>query len=376
MGFVRCGLYAPRRQPGDGCPTDAARTRGRAGRSQLLAPGGAAARSAHRHDAHDHRLRRLARGHLFDRLYARRSGVPAVLRARRDVRLLDVDAGRRQQLSPGLRVLGSRGGLQLPADRILVHEARSGPRRQESLPRQPRRRFRPRDRRVSALDDLRHARLPRHHLFRRRDHAGHPRADQVGRCCGVCRWRGGHRDLPAPAAGGLRQERATAAARLAARCDGRSHARQRPDPCGDDGDGGHLPDHAVGAAVCRLPRRPHGGIDRRRHDGAGGRPHRHGAERSQAGAGLLHDQPVGLHVRQPRHRHAARLHGGDLPPAHARLLQGAPVSRRRLRDARHGRRDRHAAVRRSAARDADHGGHLSRWFRGARRRGALRRLLQ
>ena len=46
------------------------------------------------------------------------------------------------------------------------------------------------------------------------------------------------------------------------------------------------------------------------------------AERHQAGAGLFHDQPAGLHG------HGAggwRLDGGDLPPLHARLLQGLPV---------------------------------------------------
>ena len=37
----------------------------------------------------------------------------------------------------------------------------------------------------------------------------------------------------------------------------------------------------------------------------------------------------------------------DLPPAHPRLLQGQHVPRRRLGDARHGRRRRHAPLRRA-----------------------------
>ena len=66
------------------------------------------------------------------------------------------------------------------------------------------------------------------------------------------------------------------------------------------------------------------------------RPHRHlrrddraGPERYQARHRLLDLQPTRLHVRRARRR---GLVGGDLPPLHPRLLQGAAVPRRRLGD--------------------------------------------
>ena len=55
---------------------------------------------------------------------------------------------------------------------------------------------------------------------------------------------------------------------------------------------------------------------------------------------------------------AGGLRVRDLPPAHARLLQGQHVPRRRLGDARHERRRRHAALRRAAQDDAGHVRHL------------------
>ena len=51
---------------------------------------------------------------------------------------------------------------------------------------------------------------------------------------------------------------------------------------------------------------------------------------------------------------AAGLRVRDLPPAHPRLLQGQHVPRRRLGDARHERRRRHAPLRRAAQVDAGH----------------------
>ena len=57
----------------------------------------------------------------------------------------------------------------------------------------------------------------------------------------------------------------------------------------------------------------------------------------------------------------ARLRLRDLPPAHPRLLQGQHVPRRRLGHARHGRRRRHAPLRRAAQGDADHLHHLRAW---------------
>ena len=52
------------------------------------------------------------------------------------------------------------------------------------------------------------------------------------------------------------------------------------------------------------------------------------AERHQAGAGLFDGQPARLHV--PGAGRRAPSSAGDLPPVHARLLQGAALPRRRL----------------------------------------------
>ena len=102
---------------------------------------------------------------------------------------------------------------------------------------------------------------------------------------------------------------------------------------------------------------PDGAARRRRHrrlHGAAGRPDRADADRPEARAGLFDGQPARLHVPGPRRRHVRRHHRRHVPPVHARLLQGPAVPRRRQRDARDGRRDRHAAVRRPAAADAHH----------------------
>ena len=68
--------------------------------------------------------------------------------------------------------------------------------------------------------------------------------------------------------------------------------------------------------------------------------------------------------------------GGHLPSVHARLLQGAAVPRRRQRDARHGRRHRHAPLQRPAARHAANALDVPVRCAGARRLPALRRLLE
>ncbi len=88
-------------------------------------------------------------------------------------------------------------------------------------------------------------------------------------------------------------------------------------------------------------------VDRRHGHAALGCDHRLRQGRHQEGARRVDDEPDRLHDagRRPR---PCRLRVRDLPPAHARLLQGEPVPRRRLRDARHGRRRRHAALRRAA----------------------------
>ena len=76
--------------------------------------------------------------------------------------------------------------------------------------------------------------------------------------------------------------------------------------------------------------------------------------RHQEGARRLHDEPDRLHDARRRPRPGG-LPVRDLPPAHARLLQGQHVPRRRLGHARHGRRRRHAPLRRA---QQGHAGHL------------------
>ena len=90
-------------------------------------------------------------------------------------------------------------------------------------------------------------------------------------------------------------------------------------------------------------------VDRRRDHAADRCDHRLRQGRHQEGAGRLDDEPDRLHDagRRPR---PGRLRVRDLPPAHARLLQGRPVPRRRLGHARHERRGRHAPLRRAARR--------------------------
>ena len=107
----------------------------------------------------------------------------------------------------------------------------------------------------------------------------------------------GHGDLPAADARRLRQERPVPAARLAARRDGRPHARQRADSRRHDGHGRRLHGRALHAAV-RGSRRTRstswpsiGGFH-----GAVGGADRPDANRSEARAGLFDDQPARLHV--------------------------------------------------------------------------------
>ena len=79
----------------------------------------------------------------------------------------------------------------------------------------------------------------------------------------------------------------------------------------------------------------------------GARPGRH-----QAGAGVLHDLPARLHGRGHVAR-TGRPQRGVLPPVHARVLQGAALPGRRLRDPR-GPLQRHERHGRLAETDADH----------------------
>ena len=97
-----------------------------------------------------------------------------------------------------------------------------------------------------------------------------------------------------------------------------------------------------------APRRADRRRRRRRGHAPVGRDHRLRQGRHQEGAGRVDDEPDRLHDarRRPRRR---RLRVRDLPPADPRLLQGQHVPRRRLGHARHGRRGRHAPLRRAAA---------------------------
>ena len=119
-----------------------------------------------------------------------------------------------------------------------------------------------------------------------------------------------------------------AAADLAPRRDGGPDPGLRPDPRRHDGDGRRLPGRALWPLYDAGARRLRPGRPDRRRDAHHGRPDRPRADRHQAGDRVLDDVADRLHVLRRRHR---RVLGGHLPPAHARVLQGAAVPRRRRR---------------------------------------------
>ena len=88
--------------------------------------------------------------------------------------------------------------------------------------------------------------------------------------------------------------------RVAARRDGGSDSRERADPCGDDGDGGHL--HGGAAELFIFDVAVHDGRDRAggRSDCAVRRDDRPRAERHQESARVLDREPAWLHVRGAR----------------------------------------------------------------------------
>ena len=100
------------------------------------------------------------------------------------------------------------------------------------------------------------------------------------------------------------------------------------------------------------------------------------ANRFEADPGLFDRQPARLHVPGPGHGQPTRRDLRHVPPVHARLLQGPVVPRRRQRDARHGRSDRHSPVRRAAAEDADNPLDLPLRLPGPVGHLPLRRLLE
>ena len=157
-----------------------------------------------------------------------------------------------------------------------------------------------------------------------------------------------HRDHAAAAARRVRQVRPVPAAGLAARRHGGPDPGLGAHPRGHDGHRRRLPHRAVEPALRPRADRPARRHDRRRDHAADRRDHRLRVRRHQEGPRVLHGQPDRLHDagRRPR---PGRLRRGPGPPVRARLLQGGPVPRGRLGDARDGRRDRHAPVRRPPA---------------------------
>ena len=147
------------------------------------------------------------------------------------------------------------------------------------------------------------------------------------------------------------KSRAGAAAHVDSRSHGRAHAGERAAARGLLREGRRLSGcaHAqlwrVAGGVGRDP-----DVDRHRHHGRR-RDVRHGADRSEAHAGLLHREPDRLHDDGHRHRHAAGDYRRPAALPQSRILQGRAVSDRRLGAARR-RHARHEQARRPGAEDA------------------------
>ena len=102
--------------------------------------------AALRHADRGHAVRRHRRvgsgARLFDRLHAPRSEHPALLRLSEPLHLRHADAGDGGQLPAAVLRLGGRRPVLLSADRLLVRPAVGQCRRDQGVPRQPRRRYR------------------------------------------------------------------------------------------------------------------------------------------------------------------------------------------------------------------------------------------
>ena len=209
-----------------------------------------------------------------------------------------------------------------------------GPRVQEGVHRQPRRR---RGLRARDHGDLGRPRDAEHRRGQRAHRHPRPAVHHRHRAAALLR-RG-------------RQERAVPAPRLAAGRDGGPHPGQRPHPRGDDGERGRLPGRpdlddlrpraeamvvvaSIGTFTAILA--------------ASIALH---ADRHQARPRVLHALAAGLHVRGARRR---SLDGRHLPPHDARLLQGPALPRLRLGHPRGGGRAGHEQDGRPAEEDPDH----------------------
>ncbi len=143
------------------------------------------------------------------------------------------------------------------------------------------------------------------------------------------------------AGGGGGQVGAGADPHVAPGRDGRADARLRAHPRGDDGHRGRLPDlshtpDVRGRSDVQAP-----GRSARARDAAARWSRRARAAGHQAGDRLLDHVADRLHVRRGRRR---RVRVCDVPPRHARVLQGAAVPLRRPGHPPPGRRAGHPAA--------------------------------
>ena len=245
---------------------------------------------------------------LLDWLHARRRRVPPVLRLPQPIRLLHAGPGARRQPAPHFPGVGRGRCLLLPADLVLVHRRGQRHSGQEGVRDEPDRRLGIHGRHLPYLLHVWVDRLrgrPGHHGGRHGSYL-----DSDGHCRDAL--RGGHRQVgPVPALP------------VAARRYGRSDTRLSTDPRRHHGHLGHLPAHP-GQPDHRRRRRlgPHPDRLDGGRDGAVRGDHRRRPARHQKGAGLLHHQPVGLHVPS---RGLWGIRGCRVPHGHPRLLQGPPL---------------------------------------------------
>ena len=146
------------------------------------------------------------------------------------------------------------------------------------------------------------------------------------------------------------QIRAVPLPRVASRRYGGPHPGERADPRGHHGGRRRVPHCARLRAVCkRACGDGDHGVRRRLHRVLC-RINRARAEGHQAHPGLLHAQPVGLHVHGTRRGQHER---GHVPPDHPRIFQGPPLPGGRERHPRHGRAG-HLQDGRARREDEDH----------------------